>query len=194
MFSFSVYYWLCLSKFNFREVGNLSAHQIISIDLMIGFLWYDTIVELMQTRQIDSLMHHLFGIVSHFSTRLSNNHATGYYTMMVYLAEGSTPWLNICWLCFNANYMGSLLEKIGSLNLLITFFLFRVCMPTYMTWHFNTYANEWDWKSERYVWQLFVLNYIVVLFFTILNYYWFYKLVKLAYGGKKVIEKEDKII
>jgi hypothetical protein len=164
------------------------------VNLMIGFLWYDLVVELCQTRQIDTLAHHIIGLLSHYSTLLTNNHASCYYTMMVYIAEGSTPWLNICWIYFNINSTDKLIYKISSFNLLITFFLYRVCLASYVFWHVNYYAKEWPWKTEPYIYQLYIFNYLVALFFVILNYYWFYKLIKMAIGGKKTISNDDKSI
>ena len=198
MFSTAIYYWSYIfpnyRKIDFSSMNKIGSYETTTFNLMIGFLWYDLVIELCQTRQIDTLAHHIIGLLSHYSTLNTNNHASCYYTMMVYIAEGSTPWLNLCWLGFNTNASNKLIYKISSINLMITFFLCRVCMATYIFWHINYYAKEWPWRTKPYIYQLYIFNYCVALFFAILNYYWFYKLVKMAIGGKKTISNDDKSI
>lgn len=198
MFSISLYYWSYIypnyRKKDFGSIDKLGSYEENTLNLMIGFLWYDLIIELYQTRQIDTLAHHIIGLLIHYSTLMTNNHASCYYTMIIYIAEGSTPWLNMCWVCFNTNRTKNLIYKISSFNLLITFFLCRVCMASYVVWHLNYYVKEWPWKTEPYIYQIYIFNYLVALFFAILNYYWFYKLVKMAIGGKKTISNDDKSI
>ena len=191
MFLLSLNYWFFIvpnsRKIDFSSTTPLKSYEIFTMDIMVGFLWYDLIIELNQTRQFDTLAHHIIGLLTHYSTKITNNHASCYYTMMVYIAEGSTPWLNICWLCYNIKALENTIYRISSFNLIVMFFLCRVCMATYMFWHLNQYAKDWAWKTEPYIKQLYAFNYFVAVFFVVLNYYWFYKLVVMAMGIKNFI-------
>ena len=195
MFSLSTYYWIYVfPKYrtrDFASIHKIETYEENAFQLMIGFLWYDMIVEISQTCQIDSVIHHILCLLSLYSTLITNNHATTYYNMMLYMAEGSTHWLNISWVCFNINALDNIICKLSSMNLMITFFLFRICIPTYVCWNLNYYSNEWPWETKPYTHQLFVFNNFLAFFFAILNYYWFYKLVKIAFGGK-TISNDDK--
>ena len=229
MFSLSTYYWIYVfPKYrtrDFASIHKIETYEENAFQLMIGFLWYDMIVEISQTCQIDSVIHHILCLLSLYSTLITNNHATTYYNMMLYMAEGSTPWLNISWVCFNINAVDNIICKLSSMNLrsirvfvsiwiqkcglpisfscinifihekrlMITFFLFRICIPTYICWNLNYYSNEWPWETKPYTHQLFVFNNFLAFFFAILNYYWFYKLVKIAFGGK-TISNDNKCI
>ena len=186
MFTLTLYYWFAIvpysRKIDFASKSKLGSYEVFTLDIMVGFLWYDLVIELSQTRQLDTLAHHVIGLITHYSTLSTNNHASCYYTMMVYIAEGSTPWLNICWLCFNIGTLNTLVYKVSSFNLIVMFFLCRVCMATYMFWHINYYAKDWAW-DQKDIGKLFAFNYFVVVFFCLLNYYWFYKLIKMAVGN-----------
>jgi hypothetical protein len=50
-----------------------------TIDLMIGYLIYDLLVELFSTRALDMIGHHLLGLLSHISCRITDNEAGAFY-------------------------------------------------------------------------------------------------------------------
>jgi hypothetical protein len=79
MFGFTLYYWLYLNpemKIESESIGI----QRLSLDCMMGYLWYDIIVELSGKKwQKDFMMHHLLGLASHLSTRISNKGAPAFY-------------------------------------------------------------------------------------------------------------------
>jgi hypothetical protein len=198
MFSIALYYWGFIfpyyRKLDFNSIDKIGSYEKNTFKMMIGFLWYDSIIELCQTRQLDTLAHHLICLSALYSILITNNSAHCYYSMVGFIAEGSTPWLNLCWLYFNTNTTHKIAYKISSINLMITFFICRVCMATYVLWHVNYYVKEWPWKTEPYIYQLYTFSYFISLSFAILNYYWFYKLIKMAIGGKKTISNDDKSI
>jgi hypothetical protein len=59
------------------------------MDAMIGYLLYDTVIELAFVPKLDCLLlvHHLLGLTSHILTRMQNNWYFAHWSMMVYLAE-----------------------------------------------------------------------------------------------------------
>ena len=86
-----------------------------------------------------------------------------------YLAEVSTPFLNLSMYLYK-NKMTNLkiynlnIFKITSEGLIITYFLFRVVLLTYLVWETAFYNN-------LYYFQVGL---------ALLNYYWFYKILKMA--------------
>ena len=105
-------------------------------------------------------------------------------SMMVYLAELSTPFLNISWLLNSLKLQSSLPLTICSIVLVITFFISRVIWGPFLFWHM------WNnWTSEpRY---LFHINVFIVGFFVVLNFYWFYQLIRVVLGLKKDKKKAN---
>jgi hypothetical protein len=58
---------------------HIGATEALCLDLMMGYLWYDSIYEVMSDGQVDTLGHHILGLISHMSTRLSNSGPLGFY-------------------------------------------------------------------------------------------------------------------
>lgn len=80
MFSSAFKYWVFLNPM--MEIGATSSYfEERSIDFMMGYLWYDTIIELVvkQKPNKETLAHHVFGLISHLSARLSQNGAATFY-------------------------------------------------------------------------------------------------------------------
>ena len=51
---------------------------------MMGYLWYDLIIELhsgLKSAKFDKeiMAHHVAGLISHLTSRISNNGAAGFY-------------------------------------------------------------------------------------------------------------------
>lgn len=67
MFSRAAYYWASLnSKMNIEEVP--SDYQLVTIQMMIGYLVFDTVFELSNERDPATLIHHVLGLISHACT------------------------------------------------------------------------------------------------------------------------------
>lgn len=65
--------------------SNVSTYEAFSLDMMMGYLLYDIMIEYLTTRQLDTLGHHGLGLVSHMSCRLSNNAAGAFYRFTSWL-------------------------------------------------------------------------------------------------------------
>lgn len=83
MFSRAAYYWLHINK-QMIISEKVSDYEAITIDIMMGYLIYDTIYELSNISQgggldIPVLLHHGFGFISHFLTRYHNSGASSFY-------------------------------------------------------------------------------------------------------------------
>jgi hypothetical protein len=113
---------------------------------------------------------------------MTNNGAAGFYSMMVFIAEGSTPALNLSWLLHQLNMKDTLLFKACAGVLLLSFFVFRVLMSPCMFWHLTVYRDHWGvYNNTMMYWG----NWFIVGSFMLLNFFWFYKLLLVAFGGKK---------
>lgn len=126
-FAYTVYYWLTLNTiidFN-RDNKKISDYEIGCHDYMMGYLIYDIVVELLGSRSILNLSHHIIGFASHMSVRITDSHAGRFYSMLVFIAEGSTPWLHISWIMHQIEKKSMLLYYICVFNTIVTFFIFR---------------------------------------------------------------------
>lgn len=78
MFSMAVKYWLFINPD--MQLGELvDEYQAFCVQVMLGYLLYDTIFELTAGKQIMTLGHHILGGASHISVLYSNHGATGFY-------------------------------------------------------------------------------------------------------------------
>lgn len=102
--------------------------------------------------------------------------------MMIYLAEMSTPFLNVSWLLNELSHYPTLLLLV-SIILLLAFFACRVVMGPYLMYHLYTH---WDGNPQ---WMYFI-NIVITIFFIALNTYWFYQLIKKAVSNGS--SKKDK--
>lgn len=180
MFTITIYYWLFVNpNFQISDAGNII--ETYALDIMMGYLYYDILYELLTSQQTDALSHHILGLVSHLSTRLSNNTAAAYYSMLVYIAEGSTPFLNISWLLHQLQLKNTRIFSIFTSCLVISFFICRILLGPYMVQHMMRHREQWG-EEGRYF--LFLGNTMIVSIFSILNFIWFYKLVNMALPKK----------
>jgi hypothetical protein len=196
MFSLTATYWANLrTSFwilneNLIVEADITPFQRMTIECMIGYLIYDTIVELRIGKGWMMLGHHIIGFISHILALIGNNGSAATYSMMVYLAELSTPFLHISWLLKEFGYKQSLLFLLTGMLLVLFFFVFRVLLSPYMLAHMYLHWRKDDTS------MLFQLNLFVVSFFLLINYYWFYLIVQmLPLPGKKAKAKvEAKLI
>lgn len=181
---FAVYYWIFLNPTRVFTLQN-TQYQALTIDIMMGYLWYDIIYELSTTRSIDTLGHHFMGLISHYSTRFSNNGAAGYYSMLIYLAEISTPCLHTSWIMHQLNLSQSMTFQVIVIILIIQFFLFRYLLGPYMVIHMLFHREAWNETTDTSG-ILYWGNVGIVTFFAILNIFWFHKLVAMAFKKKTI--------
>lgn len=187
MFSITAYYWLYVNPA--MEIS-AAGHRIEAraLDIMMGYLYYDILYEALTSRQTDALSHHVLGLVSHLSSRLSNNNAAAYYSMLVYIAEGSTPFLNISWLLHMLSLKKTLIFKICALSLIVSFFTFRILLGPCMVYHMLIHREEWGESGRG---SLFLGNTAIVASFAVLNFFWFYKLLAVALGSANVDKRKE---
>lgn len=172
-FILTAHYW---ATYNPRvKIIENSNYEAFCLDTMMGYLWYDIIIELFFTKNVEALGHHVLGIVSHLSSRISDNKAAAFYSMLVFIAEISTPFLNISWLLHAAGLKTDPIFALVSLLLMLTFSV-RVCVGPFMVGHMLLFKSEWGDDTELLYWG----NVVIVAAFALLNIYWYFKLLKMA--------------
>eukprot|EP00307_Rebecca_sp_RCC1486_P007081 CAMPEP_0119409962 /NCGR_PEP_ID=MMETSP1335-20130426/3112_1 /TAXON_ID=259385 /ORGANISM="Chrysoculter rhomboideus, Strain RCC1486" /LENGTH=223 /DNA_ID=CAMNT_0007434421 /DNA_START=162 /DNA_END=833 /DNA_ORIENTATION=- len=156
-----------------------------SIECMLGFLVFDTVLGLVQGFESSPrlmLAHHLMGLLSEGLTLYLGVGA--YCTMVVHLAEGSTPLLHMSWLLLKRGQQKSTAFLAAGLLLVISFFILRVAIPAILLWgYMSTPVAFVLWGDHTGVYRLHLA---VVTGFWLLNLFWFTKLLKAtAHGGDK---------
>ncbi|RZL18884.1 MAG: hypothetical protein EOO89_04945 [Pedobacter sp.] len=104
------------------------------------------------------------------------------FSMMVYLAELSTPFLNLSFLLKEYHHTTNPLYAMSGLLLVLTFFVVRILLTPYLLYHFVTYWHPTP--ADKY---LYILNVGAILFFFGINYLWFYQIIRIVFkkkGGK----------
>jgi len=208
MFFYAVYYWLALNPQRAISASILP-YEGHCIDIMIGYLIYDTAFEMYmggepsssskkeegvskrKVKNLDTLAHHVLGLVSHITARATDSGAASFYLMAVYLAEASTPSLNVSWLLLKLGRDQGKAFPLVAGSVLVLFLFFRVILGPYMLYHMYIHQTAWQDEQHPYGEQLLYLNAFIVSAFVVLNNIWFYKLIMLATSSSKAKEKQE---
>jgi hypothetical protein len=103
--------------------------------------------------------------------------------MFIFLAEGSTPFLNITWLLHQLHLQHSVPYKLGIYLLASSFLIFRVILGPVAIVHLLMYSQYWG--SSHLDRSMYIGNLIIIVLFTLINFYWFGKLIQIAFKKKK---------
>jgi hypothetical protein len=162
---------------------------------MVGYLLYDMVIVVHGREGLDMLAHHALGLVSWGSLRLLDH--GGIYIIWVHLAEvrlpvlriapfpcvdgasaqGSTPFLHLCTALHKLGLNDTLLFKLAGAATLALFTVTRaVASPLCLA---SLWTNRALWGEHT---TLFGFNCAVTLFFVLLNYHWWFKLLRRAFG------------
>lgn len=80
IFSVSAYYWLTINT-ELSIASEMGSYERLSILIMMGYLVYDTFFELAASGgQLDTIGHHLMGLLSHATAVYTGNSASAFYT------------------------------------------------------------------------------------------------------------------
>lgn len=139
--------------------------------IMTGYMTYDLVVELVTPAQLDYavLFHHVAGLLSHWHTLQTNDVASAFYTMLVYLAEGSTPFLHVGWMMNTVGLADTLAFKLLTLALLLVFFVVRILVSPLLAYAYLSPTNRhlYDGRDGVFYFQLGI-----VFAFAGLNFFW----------------------
>lgn len=199
MFCRALFYWILFNPAIILPTGtNQTAllrgagagFDVITLDIMMGYLWYDILIEVSKEKiSKTTLLHHIVGYVSLFCTRATGSKLGCFYFMLVFVAEGSTPVLHTLWLLHKLECTAWALYKALAFLLLVLFFALRIVLGPYTIHHLATHQAAWAEEEPHGTWMYRLLLAISIVFVSI-NYYWFQLLVKMAMPKKSRKKKE----
>ena len=135
-------------------------------------------------------LHHVLGIIVHATCRHYNHGLFAFYTSGVYLAEGSTPFLNAAWIMNSIGWGDKFIFAANGTCLVLSFFIFRILIPPLLLFH---YANNLEsWTHHPAVHIMRPLAGITLVVFMLLNLNWFRVLLKLYIQGIRQVLKKSK--
>ena len=163
----------------------MSEYQNLTNDLMVGYLFYDTISEIFVMKNIELMMlgHHFVGLASHVSCRITNCGACAYYHMMVYIAELSTPFLHASWILKSSGMKDAMLFKFCVVCLLLLFFIVRILWGPFMQYDLHVRREQWFETDAGK--SLYWPNVACVFFFNVANFTWGKALFSIALKSVK---------
>jgi hypothetical protein len=190
-----IYYWT-MTPAREQVVASSAAITLGSFEkhvlyVMQGYLCYDCIYELWSLKEdmrtikdktrahaisnhMQTLLHHAMGIISHALIITTQSQWGAMFMFMIYGAEISTPPLNVSWLMHQLKLTENFLFKLVSLNLFLSF-TYRTAIGPYV---FYTIASNYEilGTEQALFWMLLTSTAI----FIFLNFFWYYKLIKMA--------------
>ena len=173
LFILTCTYWALILRGGNSHHGHL---QVFCIDIMLGYIVYDTCHEVSVPFTIPGLSSDMFTVAHHILGALSLSTAIYFecqeccrYFMLIFLAEASTPLLHFGWLLhlLGSNATNSNAFKLLYIVTMILFFIFRVILGPYV---FKEVVLSKNMHSEFPA--LYFLNTFVVGSYCLLNFKW----------------------
>lgn len=191
MFSLSARHWLVENPS--MTINPPTELQYFLVEIMLGYMFYDLIIEAfaMETIVKTVLFHHAIGILSHFVTLAYSSDGSFFYTVMVYLAECSTPLLHACWMMHHLKLEHLKLFPIIMVLCLIFFFVARMLLGPFMLYHMVNHGNDWIRTPEKDF--ILAFQFLIVSLFVLLNGFWFVYLVKMSLSKDKRKSESKKL-
>lgn len=159
----------------------LARASAVSLECVCAYLVYDSLVGLLRGFESSPalmLVHHAVGLASELLT-LSTGYGS-YCTLIIHLAEASTPLLHLSWLLLKRGHGGTRLFAAMSAALGATFALTRVVSPAALLFGYQLRsAAAAHWGEHRVVYRLHLG---VTAIFWALNCFWFRRLLQASKG------------
>jgi len=158
-----------------------------AISISIGYFMWDIIYSISDYKKggVAFIVHGVCAFLIYIFT--FKHPVLGHYAILYLNYELSTIFLNIYWILDKLNLTGSILQLVNALLLLVTFFCVRIAFGS-----ITVTKLLYDLFFER----RFCSVYLVIYFFInivpmqLLNYIWFYKMIKSVF---KHFDKPNKI-
>jgi len=191
LFSLSLYFWVSNPSAIINPPPETTPPLVkASIDLMLGYLIYDTLADTIWNVTYDVTLHHFLGFLSLGYIRYINCAQGAHYQMIVFLAEASTPALHSSWVMDKLKLTSTPEFQIIGWTLVFLFFTFRIVLGPLLAIKMYVERSVWDGLEDF----LFPANFLIVLIFTGINYMWFYKLIRLAMKKSTYITKAEDLL
>eukprot|EP01060_Flectonema_neradi_P012422 TRINITY_DN1923_c0_g1_i1.p1 TRINITY_DN1923_c0_g1~~TRINITY_DN1923_c0_g1_i1.p1 ORF type:complete len:304 (+),score=41.13 TRINITY_DN1923_c0_g1_i1:59-913(+) len=198
--AFTAIYWLEKKDGYWTpDEAELTDLQFSAHSVMIGYIIYDFVICVFVESEISYLflLHHIIGALSHYVVLCYRDGFGANYSMLVYLAEMSTPFFHCLWIlnelreqpdkkrgeAWKTGFYAFIFNLFSGLMMLL-FFLTRVCLAPMIAYHSLTDGLEW--YATNISREVGLLHAIIIVIFAIMNIYWFTTLVQKAlsvFGG-----------
>jgi hypothetical protein len=162
-----------------------------ALNMMLGYLIYDGGLELsvaiaksdFSSYRLQVLGHHALGLCTHTSILVASSGVAARLMTVIYGAEFSTPFLNTTWLLHNCKKGSSTLFLVLSALLILTF-TFRIFIGPFVFYRMVTEYDSWSNYPKIYALHIFVS-----FSFSLLNFYWYYKVIEMGLSAMRSIAK-----
>ena len=162
-----------------------------ALDILIDLMksnW--SVSDMLRANAFATTVHHVLGIVVHVICRHYNHGLFALYTSGVYLAEGSTPFLHASWIMKSVGLGGTFLFAANGTLIVLNFFVLRILVPPLLLYHWASNFEPWTHYPAEHIMR--PLTGATLFVFMMLNWMWFYTLVKLFIKGIRQISKKRK--
>ena len=169
--------------------SNLCPFQ--ALDILIDLMKANfSILAMLRANAFATTLHHVLGIIVHVTCRHYNHVLFAFYTSGVYLAEGSTPFLNAAWIMKSVGWGDKRIFAANGTCLVLSFFIFRILVPPLLLFHYANNLESWMHHPAAHIMK--PLAGITLVVFMLLNLNWFCILMKLYMQGIREVLKKSK--
>lgn len=151
----TLHYFNCINQNTFLNI----------LPICVGGTLCDTLIILKQKKHYEMLLHHLILLTSYGINLSTNDINTHMFFSQLYLCEWSNIFLNTSYILLKKNLTNNNIFKYSNIGLIATYFPLRIVNFTYL--QYKTYQSN-----------KFLVFYLLGTPTVLLNYYWFYKLLK----------------
>lgn len=194
-----IYVWLFsgLQDLEFKNEDPIHAFDHLLLEFMMGYMIYDTSFEVVQmfsekgkkawSMHLQFLLHHFMGIITHGMIFQFNSGIAARLMLVIYGAEVSTPFLNLSWILNHFNMSdGDLFKAVSSC--LFCMFSYRLTIGPFVLYCLISRAPHWSSFP-----LLFNVLCVVASVFSLLNFFWYYKLYQRAMKHSRKLKKEQAV-
>lgn len=179
----------------FKDADPMHSLDHLLLELMIGYMLYDTSFEVLMmfrgrktwSMHAQILLHHVMGLVTHGMIVDLDSGIAGRLMLVIYGAEVSTPFLNSSWILNHFDLSSNVFFKVVTGAVFVTF-LYRLFIGPYVVYCLVSRVNHWS-KFPL----LFNILCVVASVFSLLNFFWFYKLYQRAVRHSQKLKKKPSL-
>ena len=191
-----VYIWLFSESKDeeYQDADGIHSLDHIMLEIMIGYMMYDTSFEVFMmfadkkkawAAHLQILLHHLMGLVTHAWILRVNSGIAARLMTVIYGADMSTPFLNLSWIMHHFGLSNNKVFTVVT-GLVFISFLYRLTIGPYVLYCLIVRHKKWTYFPYLYSALCGVAS-----VFSLLNFYWFYKLYQRAANHHKKLAKEE---
>ena len=190
-----IYVWMYSGHqgLEFKHDDVIHPFDHLLLEFMMGYMIYDTSFEILQmftekgkkawSMHLQFLLHHLMGIITHGMIFQLNSGIAARLMLVIYGAEVSTPFLNLSWILNHFKMSDGGLFQVVS-GCLFCMFSYRLTIGPYVLYCLVSRAAHWT--SFPFLYNILC---VVASVFSLLNFFWYYKLYQRAMKHSRKLKK-----